>query len=132
MSGPDAFFDTNVLLYLLADDEAKANRAEAILAEGGVVSVQVLNEFAAVARRKLGMSWPEIREILTTVRAICAVEPLTEATHELGVSIAERFGYTIYDGLIIASASLAGCGVLYSEDMQDGQIVESVTICNPF
>ena len=132
MGGTDAFFDTNVLLYLLSEETAKADRAEALLAGGGTVSVQVLNEFAAVARRKLAMSWPEVREVLATVRAVCAVAPVTEATHDLGVAVAERYGFSVYDGLIVAAASLAGCGLLYSEDLQDDQTVEGVTVRNPF
>ena len=75
------------------------------------------------------MLWPEIREVLATVRAICPVEPISEATHDLGLAIAERYGFSIYDGLIIAAASLAGCSRLYSEDLQDGQVVEGVTVC---
>ena len=132
MSRADPFFDTNVLLYLLSGDAAKADRAEELLAGGGVISAQVLNEFAAVARRKLAMPWPEIREVLATVRAICAVEPVSAATHDLGSSIAERYGFAIYDGLIVAAASLAGCSLLYSEDLQDGQTVQGVRIRNPF
>ena len=132
MGETDAFLDTNVLLYLLSDDLAKADRAERLLATGGTISTQVLNEFAAVARRKLAMAWPEIREVLATARAVCAIVPVTEATHDLGVAIAERYGFSIYDGLIVAAASLAGCGVLYSEDMQDGQRVHGVIVCNPF
>jgi predicted nucleic acid-binding protein len=120
------------LLYLLSDDPAKADRAEGLLVGGGTVSAQVLNEFAAVARRKLAMPWPEVREVLATVRAVCAVEPVSEATHELGVAVAERYGFSVYDGLIVAAASLAGCGLLHTEDLQDGQTVQGVTVRNPF
>ena len=95
MSATDAFFDTNVLLYLLSEDAAKADRAEDLLADGGVISVQVLNEFAAVASRKLGLAWPEIREVLGTAQALCRVEPLTMATHERGLAIAERYGFSV-------------------------------------
>ena len=96
----EAFFDTNVVLHLLSEDPAKADRAEALFVAGGVVGVQVLNEAAAVARRKLGMAWPEIREVLATVRAVCRVEPLTLATHTHGLAIAERYGFHVYDALI--------------------------------
>ncbi len=91
MSGAEPFFDTNVLLYLLSSDQAKADRAEALLAKGGVVSVQVLNEFASVATRKLGMTIPEVREALEVVRAVCRVVPLTEDTHDKGLVISERY-----------------------------------------
>lgn len=95
MSGAERFLDTNVLLYLLSGDGARADRAEAEVGAGGVVSVQVLNEFASVASRKLGMSIREIREVLTTIRSVCSVVPLTEDTHDLGLSIAERYGLSV-------------------------------------
>lgn len=133
MSGDKCFFDTNIALYLLSADQAKADRAEELLAEGGIISVQVLNEFAAVASRKLGMSWPEIREVLDQVRAVSIVEPISVETHERGLLIAERYGLSLYDALIAAAALLSGCSMLYSEDMQHGQIIEGqLTICNPF
>jgi predicted nucleic acid-binding protein len=108
MSAADSFFDTNVLLYLLSKDAAKADLAEALLATCGVVSVQVLNEFASVATRKMAMTIPEIREILSTIRAICVVRSLDIETHDLGLEMAERYGFSIYDGLIVAAAVRAG------------------------
>lgn len=133
MNGGDGFFDTNVLLYLLSADTAKADRAEEVLALGGTISVQVLNEFAALASRKLRMSWREVREVLSQIRAVCTVVPVTIETHEQALRIAERYGLSIYDALIVSAALLAGCKTLHSEDMQDGQIIERrLTIRNPF
>jgi len=132
MSEADSFFDTNVLIYLLSKDTAKADRAETLLTSGGVVSVQVLNEFASVASRKLAMPISEIREILSTIRAICIVKPLDIETHELGLDMAERYGFSIYDGLIVAAAMHAGCSILYTEDLQQGQVIDQLTIQNPF
>ena len=132
MSEADSFFDTNVLLYLLSKDATKADRSEALLASGGVVSVQVLNEFASVASRKLAMTIAEIREILSTIRAVCAVMPLDIETHDLGLDIAERHRFSIYDALIIAAAMRAGCAILYTEDLQQGQVIEKLQIRNPF
>ena len=133
MSGGEDFFDSNVVLFLLSADTAKADRAEQLLATGGTISVQVLNEFAAVASRKLRMSWSEIREVLAQVRAVCAVEPMTLETHERALRIAERYGLSIYDALIVSAALLANCKTLHSEDMQDGQVIErQLTIRNPF
>lgn len=126
------FFDTNVLLYLLSSDAAKADRAEELLGGGGVVSVQVLNEFAAVARRKAKMEWPDIQSTLNTVRAACRVLPVTLELHDEGISIAERYGFTIYDSLIVAAAITGDCKTLYSEDLQDKQAIGQVTISNPF
>ena len=133
MNAADAFFDTNVLLYLFSADVSKAGRAEELMAGGGQISVQVLNELVAVARRKLGMTWHEVRDVTSQVRAVCAVAPLTVKTHERGVQLAERLGVSIYDGMIMASAVLSGCSVLYTEDLQDGQVVDGqLTIRNPF
>jgi len=133
MSEADAFFDTNVLLYLLSGDASKADRAEALVAAGGIISVQVLNEFASVASRKLGMSWPEIREVSETIRTMCRVERLVTETHDLGLAFAERYGFSIYDGTILASAQLAGCRVVFTEDLQHVQVIdERLKIINPF
>jgi predicted nucleic acid-binding protein len=133
MSEARRFVDTNVLLYLLSADESKANRAEQVLAEGAVLSVQVLNEFASVATRKLNMSIAEAREALGTVRAICQIVPLSEQTHDEGLRIAERYGLSIYDAMIVAAALLAGCKTIFSEDMQNGMSFDgSLDIANPF
>ncbi len=88
------------------------------------IIVQVLNEFASVAARKLGMSWVEIQEILSQARAVCPVEPITVEVHDCGLRLAERYGLPVYDAMIVASALIAGCTTLYSEDMQDGQVID--------
>jgi len=128
----EAFLDTNVLLYLLSG-ERKADRAEEIVAKGGTISVQVLNEFASTAIRKLGLSWTETNEALDAVRANCEVVPLTVETHDLGRDLAMRHGFSVYDAMIVAAALLAGADVLYSEDLRHGLRVErKLTIQNPF
>jgi predicted nucleic acid-binding protein len=133
MKTSEAFFDTNILLYLLSADTAKADRAEELLAQSGVVSVQVLNELAAVTSRKLKMSWPEIRDVVGQIRAVCQVEPVTLQTHERGLDVAERYGYAVHDSMIVASALLAGCTTLFSEDLQHGQVIaDALAILNPF
>ena len=132
MSKADRFFDTNVLLYLLSKDTAKADRAEVLIASGGIISVQVLDEFASVASRKLALTILEIREILSTIGEVCIVKPLDIETHKLGLDMAERYGFSIYDGLIVAAAALAGCTILYTEDLQHGQMIEKLLIQSPF
>ena len=128
------FLDTNVLLYAFVEGDARAHKAEALLVKGGVISVQVLNEFAAVARRKLNKSWEEVRRALGILRVFCPEPvPVTVKTHEAALQIAERHKYSICDSLIIASALETGCNVVYSEDLQDGQVIENgLTIRNPF
>ena len=132
MTGGGAFFDTNIPLYLLSDDPAKASRAEDLLALGGTISVQVLNEFVAVVRRKQLASWPDLEDMLDSIKRVCRVEPLTVATHERALGLAKRFGIPIYDATIAASALEAGCRTLYSEDFQDRQRFGAMTVRNPF
>jgi predicted nucleic acid-binding protein len=98
-----------------------------------VLDVQALNEFAAVAVRKLGMTIPEVREALGAIVAVCAITPLTLQTHERGLQIAERYGFSVYDSPIVAAALESGCTTLYTEDLQDGQTIErTLTVRNPF
>ena len=133
MSDVESFFDTSVLLYLLSEEAEKADRVEELLAQRGVISVQVLNEFTSVATRKLGLSFPEVREVLETVRTICSTQPLTVEHHDRGVEIAERYRFSFYDSIIVASALISGCKTLYSEDMQHKQVIDKqLTIFNPF
>ena len=130
---PASFFDTHVLVYLASGDAAKADRAEAAIAKGGAISVQVLNEVANIARRKMQMSWDETHTLLNTLRDLLAVHPLTVQTHETGLRLAERYGLSTYDAMIAASARKAGCDTLWSEDMQSGMVLDDVLrIMNPF
>lgn len=129
----DGFFDTNVLLYLLSRRTAKAEMAEALLLGGGTVSVQVLNEFAFVARRKFKASWEAVHDSLDAIRASAAVEPISLETHELGLYLSERHVLSIFDGQLVAAALLAKCKVFYSEDLHHGlQIPGGPLIQNPF
>jgi predicted nucleic acid-binding protein len=130
---PASFFDTNVLVYIASGDAAKADRAEAAVAAGGAISVQVLNELANVARRKMQMSWDDTHALLTTLRGLLTVHPLTLDIHETGLTLAERYGFSIYDAMIAAAAIHAGCDTLWSEDMQHGMAIdEGLRIVNPF
>jgi predicted nucleic acid-binding protein len=133
MSGK-AFFDTNVLVYVVGQQDERTAKAEALVAHGGIVSVQVLNELASVSRRKLGMSWDEIVDALAAIRDLCpSPTPLTLDTHDAGLRIAAKYGFHFYDALIAAAALEAECTTLYSEDFQDGQVIEGrLTVRNPF
>jgi predicted nucleic acid-binding protein len=127
------FFDTNVILYAFRQGDARSQVAETLLAEGGRISVQVLNEFVSVARRKLNKNWEEVRRALDVLRVFCP-QPvsLTIETHERALLLAERYRYSIFDSLILAAAVHSGASTLYSEDMRDGQKIEGLTIRNPF
>ena len=130
---PGSFFDTNVLVYIASGDSVKADQAETAIAGGGAVSVQVLNELANVARRKMRMSWTDTRTFLSMLRDLLAVHPVTLETHETGLVLAERYRLSTYDAMIAAAALHAGCDTLWSEDMQHGMALdEGLRIVNPF
>ncbi len=129
----DSFIDTNVLVYLISSNLTKAKEAEKLVEQGGIMSVQVLNELSNVALRKMQCSWDEVNEILNVVRTLLEVQPITIETHELGLKIAEKYGFGLYDSMIVSAALLADCTILVSEDMQDSQLIENtLRIHNPF
>jgi predicted nucleic acid-binding protein len=130
---PANFLDSNVILYLASEEQAKADRAEELMARGGTITVQVLNEVANVARRKMGMSWAETRNFLTTIRELLQIEPMTIETHDAGMELAEQYGLSVYDGMIVAAALLAECQTLFSEDLQHGLLIRRrLRVANPF
>ena len=130
MSKP--FVDSNVVLYLLSGDAAKADRAQAVLEAGAVISVQVLNEVVSVCMRKLKMPWPEIDALLSAVKAACDVVPLTVESHERAILLTKRFQLSFCDAHIVACALLSGAQVLLSEDMQSGMGMDGLLVQNPF
>jgi predicted nucleic acid-binding protein len=129
-----AFFDSNVLIYAMVSGDSRRERAQQLVAKGGVISVQVLNEFVAVARRKMLLPWKDVIEALNAVRFLFpSPVSITQDTHEAALEIAQQYGFGIYDALIVASALEAKCTILYSEDMQDGQVIDhGLAIRNPF
>jgi len=130
MSKP--FVDSNVVLYLFSSDTVKADRAESLLQSGGLISVQVLNEVVSVCLRKIKMTWEEIDAVLKTLKSTCEVLPVTLTSHEKAVELAKRFQISLYDANIVSTAILCGADTLFSEDMQNGMSMESVTVVNPF
>lgn len=121
-----------MILYLLSADTQKADKAEAILEAGGVVSVQVLNEITSVCHKKIKMAWPEIEAVLQAVKASVNIVPLTEQTHAHAIEICKRYQLSFYDAHICSAAISAGATELISEDMQDGLEVEGLKVKNPF
>jgi predicted nucleic acid-binding protein len=129
---PLRFFDTNILLYLFSEDSAKADKAEAQIAEGGLISVQVLNEFTHVARRKMGWPIGQIRDTLSALRRLLRVVDLNTESHDLGLDLAEKHQLPTYDAMILACAILGKATILVSEDFNSGAKLEGVRISNPF
>jgi predicted nucleic acid-binding protein len=126
------FFDTNILVYAQQAD-AKGDRARALFADGGKLSVQVLNEFTAVSQRKFGRGWQEIAAAVSDV--LTMVEPPLALTLDLHISaraLAEKHRLPFYDALIVAAAIEAACDTLFTEDMQHGRSFGGLAIVNPF
>lgn len=129
----DPFLDTNVLVYAYSQDPVRSSIAAVLVTSGGIVSVQVLNEFVDVARRKLRFSWAEIDVAIADLLSLLGPPiPTTMEIQRAALAISARFGFRIYDSLIIGAARQAGCSVVLSEDLRNGQTVEGVTIVNPF
>lgn len=126
------FFDTNVLIYVASGDIRKAEISDTLLAQGGTISVQVLNEFVSVSRRKYAIPFEGILEMLAKFRALLTVTPLTVNIHDRGVWLAQRHNFAIYDAMIVAAAQLSGCRTLYSEDMHAGHVLDGLRIVNPY
>ena len=126
------FLDTNVLIYAQGEGLKGETARQAIL-DGGVISVQVLNEFAAVLRRKFGLGWDAITQALEDARAaLDPVRPIDVGTHGGALELARSHGFNFYDALIVAAAIEADCDVLLTEDLQSGQRIGPVTVVNPF
>lgn len=128
-----SFIDSNIAIYGYSND-ARAARAKYILTTSPVISVQTLNEFTNVARRKIGLGWDQIEAVIKELQVLCPT--IVELNFQLHVSaraIAERYRLQFYDALIVAAALHAECDTLYSEDMHDGLVIEKrLTIRNPF
>jgi predicted nucleic acid-binding protein len=127
------FLDTNILIYAFASNDRRGKQAEALVAAGGAVSVQVLNEFVNVCRNKVRLDWIKIENALQIVKDLSAPPlPLTLDIHEEAVLLARDHALAFYDALIVATAMKAACPVLYTEDMQHGRRIGDLLISNPF
>jgi predicted nucleic acid-binding protein len=129
----DRFFDTNVLIYANSRDDYRTETARQLLLDGGVVGVQVLNEFASVARAKLAMNWAAIQEAIEKIVILCPnPRPLSIETHRRALGLSKRYGFSIWDSLVVAAAAEVHCTKLLTEDLQHGQVIDGIRIENPF
>jgi len=134
------FLDTNILVYTFGDEDLeKRDRARTLVAEAlsgshGIISYQVVQEFLNAALRKFAKPLTAAdaeRYLKVVLEPLCSVFASIELYHQ-AIDIAERWKYSFYDSLIIASALQSGCTVLYSEDLQHGQKIGGLRILNPF
>lgn len=128
-----SFADTNIAVYALDVDAPKRDKALAVMQTDPLISTQVVNEFLNVLRVKRKMERADAHELTRALMQGCDVVPVTQDTIESALQIGERYQVNHWDALIVASALLADCDTLYSEDMQDGQVFEGrLTVKNPF
>ena len=127
------FLDTNILLYLLSNDIEKKSIAKKLFKENHSISIQVLNEFSNVSLRRFKLSVSQTKEIIDKISQSCKVYPYNKETILSALDLKERYRYQFYDSLILATALDNGCNIVYSEDMQNGQVIDNrLTIINPF
>src|SRR5688572_33409415 len=106
----EQFFDTNILIYAFTTGDRRGAKAESLLAEGGVIGVQVLNEFTSVVRRKLAWGWPQVQSALEVIAELTGPPlSLTADIHAQAVKLARDNSLAFYDALIVAAAADAGC-----------------------
>jgi predicted nucleic acid-binding protein len=132
------FVDTNIFVYAYEKSEPEKTRiAQSLLKDCPVdktikISVQVLNEFYTTMKR-LGFSHQQITRFINEMTDGCSVSALTLATVERCLLLKEKYGYSWWDSLILASALENNCTTVYSEDMRNGQLIEDVLLIkNPF
>lgn len=130
---PKAFLDSNVLIYALGRDVAKKAVAVALIGGGAVISTQVLGEVANVMQRKLGFTAQQAVEVVTDLIRRLDVALISPQTVLAALELARRYSLSHFDAQIVASALESGCEVLYSEDMQAGQVFDGrLRVVNPF
>ena len=126
--------DTNILLYThFEEDITKTKIALDILDLSPMISSQVVSEYINVLKRQLNLSKREIIEICTVNFEACLFHGVNFETLQKAKKLIDKYDFQIFDSLIVASALESNCDILYSEDMQNGLVVEKqLVIVNPF
>jgi len=131
------FIDSNVWVYLFADTEnPKAKVVENFLDDNTVKSVfvtssQVVNEVCNVLKRH-GLEEEKIRTVIESITSICLIQGISQEVCLLASTLRERYSFSFWDSIIVATAKTAGCSFLISEDMHDGLAVDKLRITNIF
>lgn len=136
----ELFIDTNVFIYHLDTSDARKSRIAERIVRGALVdrnaciSFQVVQEClnTALSKARVALTPGAARDYLDAVLLPLLQVPASGALYHRAVDIQERWRFSFYDSLIVAGALSAGCSRLLSEDLQDGQRIESLTVENPF
>lgn len=126
--------DTNILVRLHHTDGAdKADIAARLVSREYLLSTQVISEYINVLQRVLHFSKDKVFTFCHQNFSLAKIHCVDKETLQLAERLVARYDFQVFDGIIIASALEAGCSIIYSEDMQDGMLVESrLRIVNPF
>jgi predicted nucleic acid-binding protein len=128
------FVDTNILVYSVADDLRKRVIAEELLMQDWIViSPQVISEFVAVTLRKHILEPAKVTEYARKFLHVFQITVTSAETITIALEIMTKYRLSYWDSLILAAALESSCAVVYSEDLQAGQVIEGrLTIVNPF
>lgn len=132
---PGAFVDSNIWIYAIsATEPQKKLKAERLVGSQAqiFISTQVVNEVLANMIRKDGATDQFLSTVVENLHNRCTVLQIALDTYRKALELRSRFRFSFWDSLIVAAALGAGCEILYSEDLQHGQIIENLTIKNPF
>ena len=133
MPAEKIFLDSNVMIYAyFKQDEKKQRVSKLLIAQNAIISTQVLQELTNTLHRKMRVDYSIVRPILQECIDNCELKTNTSDTVFLALDIAERYGFSFYDSLIVAAALESKCTTLYSEDMHHNQHIGNLTIQNPF
>ena len=128
-----AFLDTNILIYAFDQDQIKKQRAMHLIAQGHHISIQVLNELSNVCFKKLKLQPSQILSIIDLLEKMADILDFNSQTIRHAIELKQRYKLQYYDSLIIATALIAKCDTLYSEDLQHGLVIDNqLQVINPF
>ena len=129
------FIDTNVLIYAYSEDEPNKSKLanKIIFSNKSIISTQVINELSNILYKKFNLTAPLILKLIDELEENLEIVNFSINTIKLAHNIKEKYKYSYYDSLIIATALENNCLILYSEDMQHNQTIENqLKIINPF
>jgi len=127
------FLDSNVILYAFGGERTKKEIIKILIRERPLISVQVVNEVINVLTKKFNFSTLEVKEVFDFFKAKAEIILINLHTIDIALTVKTRDNFSYWDSLIVASAIESGCSILFTEDMQHGQVIEDVlTIKNPF
>ncbi len=133
---PDkVFIDSNIIIYAYSIDEPKklALARNLLFSHATILSTQTINEFVNVTTRKKMLNNKEASEIIDDLYSFFTIKSIDQTVIQKALVLAEKYRYSYFDSLMLASALEAECAILYSEDLHHNHVIEKMCrIINPF